>query len=159
MKYLSKFGPPAAAIYSKDLVSDENRFTAYFYASIFATLFVMIWDFRVDWGLFGATKGYILRDPKEMKFPPRFYYTCIVFNIIFRFWWLIGIWVFSKLQCESYNGCPVIVNLEIATSVGMYFEAFRRTFWAMIRIENEFFHNFENYREIIDVPPIKDDNN
>ena len=44
--------------------------------------------------------------------------------------------------------------MELQVLTGMLVEAVRRTFWAIIRIENEFFHNIENYREITDVPPI-----
>lgn len=119
----------------------------------------MIWDFRVDWGLFGATKGFLLRDPTKLKFKPSFYLTCIVLNIIFRFWWIIGIWLFSKFDCNDTLGCPLVVNMELQVMTGMVVEAVRRTFWAIIRIENEFFHNIENYREIIDVPPIKEEIN
>jgi len=41
----------------------------------------------------------------------------------------------------------------------MIVEAFRRTFWAMIRVENEFFNNFEQYRDIVMIPPLRDEQN
>ena len=118
-------------------------------------MFVMIWDFRVDWGLVGSTPGFFLRDPKEMKFKPRFYIICMILNVIFRFWWVIGIWFFNILD-PNHKDSPVYVNIEMAVFIGMMIEAIRRTFWAIIRIENEFFHNIEQYREIINVPPMKD---
>ena len=80
--------------HGSSILTDEKKFTVYFYFQVFATFFVMIWDFRVDWGFFGATKGFLLRNPKAMKFKPRFYISCMIFNVIFRFWWIIGIWVF-----------------------------------------------------------------
>jgi hypothetical protein len=40
----------------------------------------------------------------------------------------------------------------------MIVEVIRRTFWAIIRVENEFFNNFEQYRDIVMIPPIKEDN-
>ena len=40
------------------------------------------------------------------------------------------------------------------TFVGMMIEAFRRTFWSVIRVENESINNFENYRDILIIPPI-----
>ena len=54
------------------------------------------------------------------------------FNTIFRFWWLIGTFdiAYSKTSVTSEY-------LEIMFFVGMMTEAFRRTFWAMIRVENE----------------------
>jgi septin family protein len=36
-------------------------------------------------------------------------------------------------------------------------EAFRRTMWALIRIENEKVNNFEKYRNILTIPSFKDE--
>jgi hypothetical protein len=33
----------------------------------------------------------------------------------------------------------------------------RRSVWAILRVENEFFNNFEQYRDNIVIPPIRDD--
>ena len=40
---------------------------------------------------------------------------------------------------------------------GMMAEAIRRSLWAIIRVENEFHNNFESYRDVIGIPPVKDD--
>ena len=41
----------------------------------------------------------------------------------------------------------------------MMVEAIRRTLWSIIRVENEFHNNFEEYRDILMIPPIKEDEN
>jgi len=33
-------------------------------------------------------------------------------------------------------------------------EVIRRTVWAILRVENEYYNNFEKYRDIITIPPI-----
>ena len=41
--------------------------------------------------------------------------------------------------------------------ISMIVESIRRTLWSIIRVENEQHNNFENYRDIMMIPPIKDD--
>ena len=41
----------------------------------------------------------------------------------------------------------------------MMAEAIRRSIWSILRVENEFFNNFEQFRDCIVIPPIKDDDN
>jgi hypothetical protein len=36
-------------------------------------------------------------------------------------------------------------------------EALRRTMWALLRVENEFFNNFENYKSISSIPDLIDE--
>ena len=84
-----------------------------------------------------------------MIFSKKFYYTCIVLDTIFRFWWLLGIFTWYQ---------PALVDsIGLLAFSGMFVEAIRRTFWAVIRVENEFFNNFEQYRDILMIPPIKDE--
>jgi len=71
------------------------------------------------------------------------------FNTIFRFWWLIG--------CIDISYSKTSVGseyLEIMLFVSIMVEAFRRTFWALIRVENEQFNNFEKYRDVLQIPDI-----
>ena len=76
----------------------------------------------------------------------------MTFNTIFRFWWVIGSF--------SIHTNVFFDSIGILTFSSMIVEAMRRTFWAIIRVENEFFNNFEQYRDIVMIPPIKelDDN-
>ena len=48
-------------------------------------------------------------------------------------------------------------DFEMLTFVSMMAEAIRRSIWSLLRVENEFFNNFEEYRDFIVIPPIKDD--
>lgn len=71
------------------------------------------------------------------------------FNTVFRFWWLLAIFTWDESN--------IIDSLGLLSLSGMVVEAIRRTFWAMIRVENEFYNNFEQYRDILMIPPIKDE--
>ena len=51
----------------------------------------------------------------------------------------------------------LVQKLELFTFISMMVEIIRRTFWSLIRVENEFFNNFEQYRDTVLIPPIKDD--
>jgi hypothetical protein len=39
----------------------------------------------------------------------------------------------------------------------MFAEGFRRALWALFRLENEQVNNFEKYRTILEIPPLKID--
>ncbi len=88
-----------------------------------------------------------------MSYKPSFYYICIFLNTFFRFWWLIGA-IGLKFKGPAF----FLQNFELLSLAGMMVEAIRRTLWSIIRVENEFFNNFENYRDIIAIPPVKEDN-
>ena len=49
-------------------------------------------------------------------------------------------------------------KIEILTFISMTVELVRRTIWALLRVENEFFHNYEKYRDEVLIPTIKEDN-
>ena len=151
LKYASKFGPPTCYFIfgaANKVDTGHTSFWAFFVAQMITTLFCLYWDFRWDWGFFIGSKDdtKYLRD--QLIFSKRFYYTCMVFNTIFRFWWLIGIFTIKTSVFWD--------SIGILTFCSMLVEAMRRTFWAIIRVENEFFNNFEQYRDIVMIPPIKE---
>ena len=156
MKYLSKFGPPTAfylGCSKKADVGDPNFFW-FLAAQLFTTLFCLYWDFRWDWGFFiGKSPGRrFLRD--EMIFSPRFYYSCMTINTIFRFWWVINLFTIKYSDSSKF-----MEQLGALAFISMMTEAIRRTIWSIIRVENEFFNNFEQYRDIVMIPPIRDETN
>lgn len=51
----------------------------------------------------------------------------------------------------------MIKDVEILTFLAMMAEAVRRTQWSLIRVENEFFNNFEAYRTIPIIPKLMDE--
>ena len=158
-KYLSKFLPPIAFLLgcSRVVFSTDGEtipsYWWYFGAQMLTTIYCLYWDFRWDWGMFiGTLPGRkMLRD--EIKFSPRFYYWCMALNFVFRFWWLISMFLIYSTETEQ----SFIGRLQIYTFLSMLVEAVRRTIWSIIRVENEFFNNFEQYRDIMLIPPIKDD--
>jgi|APSaa5957512535_1039671.scaffolds.fasta_scaffold676158_1 hypothetical protein len=75
----------------------------------------------------------------------------MLFNTIFRFWWLTGIFTIKYA-----DGAYFMDSVGILTFMAAMVEIIRRTFWAVIRVENEFFNNFEQYRDIIMIPPIRE---
>jgi hypothetical protein len=111
---------------------------------LFTTGFTLYWDYYWDWGFFRSTKV-LLREKDKMVFTATFYYTAISINFAFRFWWL----------CAVFIGVDE-TNIQVTLFIGMMVEALRRTLWSVIRIENEFFNNFEKYRDIIIIPPMQD---
>ena len=151
---MSKFGPPTVYFVfgaAKKVDVDDNSFWAFFAAEMFTTLFCLYWDFVMDWGFFRGTKkeNWILRD--KMIFSKKFYYTCMFFNTLFRFWWIISIFSIT------YHSI-LIDQVGILLFAAMFVEIIRRTFWGIIRVENEFFNNFEKYRDVVMIPPIREEN-
>lgn len=73
-------------------------------------------------------------------------------NTILRFWWLIAYAVITVEQSSLF-----LKSINIMLFLGMLLEAVRRTLWSLLRIENEFFNNFEEFRDIIIIPPINDE--
>lgn len=138
----------------------------YFVLKTAGTFFKIYWDFIIDWGLFSGTKegNKWLRD--ETKFSPRFYYTCMAFDIFGLFFWVISYkWVAGLIDPPSAHSgheahVPEDTRLYFFNSVNeiawleMAVLAIRRTVWVLIRVENEFFNNVEQYRDITVIPPL-----
>lgn len=63
----------------------------------------------------------------------------MVLNVALRFFWLIGIFHYNYEDDPEnfWNQFKVLVIGKI------FAEALRRTVWAIIRVENEMFNNFE----------------
>jgi hypothetical protein len=145
LKYFSKFGPATAVLLGCSKHPDGGSFWVYFAAQMLTTAFTLYWDYRWDWGLStGTAQGRkLLRD--QLTFPHGYYYAAVVANLLLRFWWLAAVFLGADAS-----------HLELTLFFGMMAEAVRRTLWAVLRIENEFFNNFEKYRDIIIIPPMQD---
>ena len=111
---------------------------------IFDTMYTLIWDFYMDWGLFRCFESdcFALRPENKIKFSKSFYYFAMVSNIFLRFFWIIPIFNEKLIKNDDLK------KIEVMTWLSIIAEAFRRTLWAIIRVENEFFNNFESYRSI-----------
>lgn len=94
----------------------------------------------------------MLRD--QIRFPKQFYYFAMAINFILRFFWLISIFSF---KLEKEEGVNFIRTWDILVFSQIIAEALRRTMWALLRVENEFFNNFENYKSISSIPDLIDE--
>lgn len=102
----------------------------------------------MDWGLlrhFEHDEKRFLR--KKITYHPYFYYYAIVSDFFLRFAYIFGIWTYGS-KLSFYN------RAQGTTGILITLEAFRRSQWALLRVENEQCNNFESYRTIPIIPPI-----
>ncbi len=101
-------------------------------------IFVLLWDFIIDWNVFHRkSKHFLLRD--RIGYHPCFYYVCIVLNIILRALWIINV---VKFDFEPESLFFILCLLEII----------RQFMWVIIRVENESFNNVECHRDYMHIP-------
>jgi hypothetical protein len=120
-------------------------------ANVVSTLYKVIWDIYMDWGLFQVRgiKYTLLR--KHLLLPPVWYYLAMVENTILRFLWL-GIFL-----AKYYSQSPVMSSQIIQFSVALL-ELFRRFVWNIFRLEYEHLHNAEAFRAVTEMPlPFEND--
>lgn len=87
-----------------------------------------------------------------MVFSPGFYYFAMLENTFFRMWWLC-----VSVRIYYSDRTLYLEDMQLLSFVNMIFSILRRTIWAMLRTENEFFNNYESFRDILLIPPIKDE--
>ena len=114
----------------------------YIIFGVFATLFQLIWDIFVDWGI-GRTKAkfFLLRD--KIFYPKIFYYIAVILDTLIRFSWLTGFIDLNKGKYDEWK--TLFLNV---------LEVYRRIQWSIIRIENENNTNPEKYRDILTIPEL-----
>ena len=166
-KYFSKM-LPSVVLMVFDRANRQNEdgsmrkgFALYFVIKVIATLYSLFWDTYNDWGL---CRGKFLREKRTFK--PIVYYVAVVENVLFRFFWLVPIWFYGFKQTtqddEGNDTTPIkniaMQNIDLLAFLGMTCEAIRRTYWAILRVENEFHNNFEQYRTINSIPSLVDEN-
>ena len=152
-KYMSKIVPTVTLILGSSKTMDfSTTYKFYFGSQVFTTLFCLYWDYKWDWGLFRGTRkdNWYLRD--RMKFQPSFYITLMILNFLFRLWWIV-----PTLSLDITNTLPVLSKFQILVFIGMLVEAVRRGLWSIVRVENEFYNNLEQYRTILTIPPIREE--
>ena len=69
----------------------------------------------------------------------------MISNLLLRFYWVISIFQYDYKSLYISN---VLKDWDVLVLTSVMAEAIRRTQWALIRVENEFFNNFEQYRSI-----------
>uniref|UniRef100_A0A8C9YPP6 Xenotropic and polytropic retrovirus receptor 1a n=1 Tax=Sander lucioperca TaxID=283035 RepID=A0A8C9YPP6_SANLU len=112
--------------------------------SIISSLYTLIWDLRMDWGLFdrGAGENTFLRE--EIVYPHKAYYYCaIIEDVILRFAWTIQISLTTMTKIHSVG--------DIVATVLAPLEVFRRFVWNFFRLENEHLNNCGEFRAVRDI--------
>lgn len=153
-KYFSKLVPPVILVFTANSNKmSGDHFWIFFAFNVIATSYCTVWDYIMDWGLFRCwDKGkYMLRP--EFKYPAKFYYFAMVTNFFLRFFWIVSIFTY---RYETPFG-KAFNSLEMVLFISIMAEAIRRTQWALIRVENEFYNNFEKYRSIPTIPNLMED--
>ena len=151
LKYTSKLLVPLVVLLlppGSNKAKSES-FLIWFAFQMVATIYCLIWDYYMDWGVFRskAPGKYCLRD--KITYEPKYYYIAMVINFILRFWWLIGIF---ELSLGTSSFAVAFKELEILAFLGLFAEITRRAIWSLFRVENEFHNNFENYRSVPTIP-------
>uniref|UniRef100_A0A3B4T4A8 Xenotropic and polytropic retrovirus receptor 1a n=1 Tax=Seriola dumerili TaxID=41447 RepID=A0A3B4T4A8_SERDU len=112
--------------------------------STISSLYTLIWDLRMDWGLFdrGAGENTFLRE--EIVYPHKAYYYCaIIEDVILRFAWTIQISLTTMTKIHSVG--------DIIATVLAPLEVFRRFVWNFFRLENEHLNNCGEFRAVRDI--------
>ena len=111
-----------------------------------------VWDYYMDWGLFRSDKPKTPFLRNNLTFEPKFYYQCMIINLLFRHFWVVPMIVPHLVKSETQ-----LSYFQPMLFFSMIVEMVRRSLWAVIRVENESINNFEEYRSINTIPPIKED--
>lgn len=137
-----------AALYGTHRDQGHTDADTFFYMliifSTISSLYTLIWDLRMDWGLFdrGAGENTFLRE--EIVYPHKAYYYCaIVEDVILRFAWIITISLTTMTKIHSIG--------DIVATVLAPLEVFRRFVWNFFRLENEHLNNCGEFRAVRDI--------
>lgn len=153
-KYFSRMIPPLVfVLVPGSRFTHHSLFWLYCSTMTFGTIYCLVWDYYMDWGLLRSKeKGkYGLRP--NIQFPAKFYYFAIVTNFILRFYWVVGIYDYPYVTPVG----KYMKKVEMMVFMKTMAEALRRTQWILIRVENEYHNNFEAYRTIPVIPQLMDD--
>jgi len=146
-KYISALSVIIATYYWSTSRLDDR---VYVMSYAFNTIYCMMWDYFMDWGVFMGTKpGYkLLRD--KLKYPHYFYFIFMVLNFFLRF-----AWVATLLPTTMFK--PTFNDMQGINLILSVMEFYRRSQWSLLRVENENVNNFEKYRISMDIPTIQVD--
>uniref|UniRef100_A0A3Q2YS14 Xenotropic and polytropic retrovirus receptor 1 homolog n=1 Tax=Hippocampus comes TaxID=109280 RepID=A0A3Q2YS14_HIPCM len=112
--------------------------------STISSFYTLIWDLRMDWGLFdrGAGENTFLRE--EIVYPHKAYYYCAILeDVILRFAWTISLSLTTMTKIHSVG--------DIVATVLAPLEVFRRFVWNFFRLENEHLNNCGEFRAVRDI--------
>uniref|UniRef100_A0A3B3R8M4 Xenotropic and polytropic retrovirus receptor 1a n=1 Tax=Paramormyrops kingsleyae TaxID=1676925 RepID=A0A3B3R8M4_9TELE len=112
--------------------------------SVISSLYTLIWDLKMDWGLFDRNAGENTFLREEIVYPQKAYYYCaIVEDVILRFAWTI------QISLTTMNIIPS--SSEMLATILAPLEVFRRFVWNFFRLENEHLNNCGEFRAVRDI--------
>uniref|UniRef100_A0A3P9MBE7 Xenotropic and polytropic retrovirus receptor 1 homolog n=1 Tax=Oryzias latipes TaxID=8090 RepID=A0A3P9MBE7_ORYLA len=111
---------------------------------VVSSCYTLIWDLRMDWGLFDRNAGENSFLREEIVYPHKaYYYSAIVEDVLLRFAWILTISV-TTLTDIPYSS-------DILATVLAPLEVFRRFVWNFFRLENEHLNNCGEFRAVRDI--------
>uniref|UniRef100_UPI003AB08C92 xenotropic and polytropic retrovirus receptor 1 homolog isoform X3 n=1 Tax=Centroberyx gerrardi TaxID=166262 RepID=UPI003AB08C92 len=119
-------------------------FYLYIGCSVVSSCYTLIWDLKMDWGLFDRNAGENTFLREEIVYPHKaYYYSAIVEDVLLRFSWTLTV---SLSRVCSYPGISDILATILAPM-----EVFRRFVWNFFRLENEHLNNCGEFRAVRDI--------
>uniref|UniRef100_A0A8C6LP35 Xenotropic and polytropic retrovirus receptor 1b n=1 Tax=Nothobranchius furzeri TaxID=105023 RepID=A0A8C6LP35_NOTFU len=136
-----------SALYSTHKeIHPESQVYFYLYISclIISSCYTLIWDLKMDWGLFDRNAGENTFLREEIVYPQKAYYYCaIVEDVFLRFAWILTI---TLTTLTNFQGVSDILATVLAP-----LEVFRRFVWNFFRLENEHLNNCGEFRAVRDI--------
>ncbi|CAH2311396.1 xenotropic and polytropic retrovirus receptor 1 [Pelobates cultripes] len=137
-----------AALYTTHKDRDHSDFQVFFYLWIVSyfvsSCYTLIWDLKMDWGLFDRNAGENTFLREEIVYPQKAYYYCaIIQDILLRFAWTV------QISVTSLNLFPDAG--DILSTILAPLEVFRRFVWNFFRLENEHLNNCGEFRAVRDI--------
>eukprot|EP00831_Metopus_contortus_P039809 TRINITY_DN3117_c0_g1_i2.p2 TRINITY_DN3117_c0_g1~~TRINITY_DN3117_c0_g1_i2.p2 ORF type:complete len:237 (+),score=13.24 TRINITY_DN3117_c0_g1_i2:827-1537(+) len=146
-KYMSKIIVAIVSIIQ--VFSNQSYPTLNLILTLIATLYCLIWDMTMDWGLLRESPVYPMLRAK-LLFPASYYYFALTTNLILRFAWVITLFKSTIFYTSALGNQSLLFILGIA-------ELYRRIQWSLFRVENENVNNFENYRTVLEIPELPEE--
>ncbi|KAM9322908.1 xenotropic and polytropic retrovirus receptor 1 homolog isoform 1-T1 [Pholidichthys leucotaenia] len=137
-----------SALYSthKDEAQFEAQIFFYLYIAclIISSCYTLIWDLKMDWGLFDRNAGENTFLREEIVYPHKaYYYSAIVEDVLLRFAWILTV------SLTTFTRIPGIA--DILATILAPLEVFRRFVWNFFRLENEHLNNCGEFRAVRDI--------
>uniref|UniRef100_A0AAQ5ZQG4 Xenotropic and polytropic retrovirus receptor 1a n=1 Tax=Amphiprion ocellaris TaxID=80972 RepID=A0AAQ5ZQG4_AMPOC len=131
---------------SKDEAPAEAQIFLYLYIGclVVSSCYTLVWDLKMDWGLFDRNAGENTFLREEIVYPHKaYYYSAIVEDVLLRFAWILTI---SLTTLTDFHGMADILATILAP-----LEVFRRFVWNFFRLENEHLNNCGEFRAVRDI--------
>ncbi|KAJ3595198.1 hypothetical protein NHX12_004502 [Muraenolepis orangiensis] len=112
--------------------------------SVVSSCYTLIWDLKMDWGLFDRSAGENTFLREEIVYPQKaYYYSAIVEDVLLRFSW--------TLTVSLTTACEFPGIADILATILAPLEVFRRFVWNFFRLENEHLNNCGEFRAVRDI--------